>query len=62
MQRLSVALHGTLGSYFRDTLHEGGAGAVACLPVYRAKVFSSYFILVTRWSPLLFLVRIFREQ
>jgi hypothetical protein len=29
MQRLYVALHGTLGSYFRDPLHEGGADAVA---------------------------------
>jgi hypothetical protein len=35
-QRLSVALHGTLGSYLRDALHEGIADAVACLPVPRA--------------------------
>jgi hypothetical protein len=36
MQRLSAALHGTLGSYLRDTFQEGGAGAMACLPVPRA--------------------------
>jgi hypothetical protein len=33
MQRLFVALHGTLGSCLRDALHEGGADAVACLHV-----------------------------
>jgi hypothetical protein len=26
-----VVLHGMLGSYLRDALHEGGATAVACL-------------------------------
>jgi hypothetical protein len=32
MQRLSAALHGTLGSYLRDALHEGNANAlVYCL-------------------------------
>jgi hypothetical protein len=31
MQRLSVVLHGTLGSYIRDALQEGGAIYVACL-------------------------------
>jgi hypothetical protein len=31
MQRLSPALHGTLGSYLRDAL--GRADALACLPV-----------------------------
>jgi hypothetical protein len=36
MQRLSAALHGTLGSYLRDTLQEGRADVVACLPVPRA--------------------------
>jgi hypothetical protein len=36
MQRLSVALHGTLGSYLRDAFHEGSDDAVACLPVPRA--------------------------
>ena len=36
MQRLSAALHGTLGSYLRDAFQEGSAGAVACLPVPRA--------------------------
>jgi hypothetical protein len=36
MQRLFVALHGTLGSYLRDALKEGSADAVACLHVPRA--------------------------
>jgi hypothetical protein len=36
VQRLSNALHGTLGSYLRDALHEDSANAVACLPVPRA--------------------------
>jgi hypothetical protein len=36
MQRLSVALHGTLGSYLRDAFQEGNAGVVAWLPVPRA--------------------------
>jgi hypothetical protein len=57
MQRLFVALHGTMGSYLRDALHEGSADVVACLHVPRAKVFSS-FLLFARWPPLLFLVRI----
>jgi hypothetical protein len=41
-----------------DTLHEGNADAVACLPGLRAQVFSS-IIIFTWWSPLLFLVRMF---
>ena len=36
MQRLYVALHGTLGSYLRDAFQEGSAGVVAWLPVPRA--------------------------
>jgi hypothetical protein len=39
MQRLSVVLYGTLGSYmspYRDALHEVGAVVVACLPAPRA--------------------------
>jgi hypothetical protein len=36
MQRLSVALHGTLGSYLREAFQEGSADAVACLPIPRA--------------------------
>jgi hypothetical protein len=36
VQSLSVALHGTLGSYVRDALHEGSVDAVACLLVPRA--------------------------
>jgi hypothetical protein len=38
MQRLSVFLHGTLGSHLRDFLHEGGAAAVACFPAPRTQV------------------------
>jgi hypothetical protein len=56
MQRLSAALHGTLGSYLHDALQEGSADAVACLLVPRAQVFSS-FLLFAWWPPLLFLVR-----
>jgi hypothetical protein len=36
MQRLFLALYGTLGSYLRDALHEGSADAMACLHVPRA--------------------------
>jgi hypothetical protein len=36
MQRLSVVLHGTLDSYTRDALHEGGAATVACLHAPRS--------------------------
>jgi hypothetical protein len=32
----SHALHGTLGSYPRDTLQQGSAEGVACLPIPRA--------------------------
>ena len=56
IQRLSNALHGTLGSYLRDTFQEGNADADACLPIPRAYVFSS-FLLFAWWPPLLFLVR-----
>jgi hypothetical protein len=34
---LSVVLHGTMGSYLRDALHEAGAATVACLPSPRAQ-------------------------
>jgi hypothetical protein len=47
LQRLSAALHGTLGSYLRDALHEGSADAVACLIAPRAHacgIFPSLFI------------------
>jgi hypothetical protein len=36
MNRLFLALHGTLGSYLGDALHEGSADSVACLHVPRA--------------------------
>jgi hypothetical protein len=36
MQRLSTALHGTLGSYLRDAFQEGSVDAVTCLHVPRA--------------------------
>jgi hypothetical protein len=36
MRRVSVALHGTLGSYLHDALHEGSVDDVACLLVPRA--------------------------
>jgi hypothetical protein len=50
MQRLSAALHGTLGSYLRDAFQEGSADAVACLPVPRAWVF---FLFFAWWPPML---------
>jgi hypothetical protein len=43
MQRLSMVLHGTLGSYLRDALHEGGAADVANLLAPRALVFVLVF-------------------
>jgi hypothetical protein len=47
-QRLSAALHGTLGSYLRDALQEGIAHAASCLPIPRAcGVFSS--LLIPAW-------------
>jgi hypothetical protein len=36
MQRLFVALHGTLGFYLRDALQEGSTDVVAYLRVPRA--------------------------
>jgi hypothetical protein len=37
MQRLSVVLRGTLGSYLRDALREGVGADVACLRAPRAQ-------------------------
>jgi hypothetical protein len=37
-----AALHGTLGSYGRDTLEEGNDDYLACFPVPRAHVFPSF--------------------
>jgi hypothetical protein len=36
MQRLSAALHGTMGSYLRDAFQEDSVDVVACLNVPRA--------------------------
>jgi hypothetical protein len=57
MQRLSAALHGTLGSYLRDAFREGSVDAVACLPEFLGLIGFSSFLLVAWWPPLLFLVR-----
>jgi hypothetical protein len=47
MQRLSTALHDTLGSYLGDAFREGSADAVACLPFPRAyRVFPLFFFLL----------------
>jgi hypothetical protein len=35
MQRISLVLHGTLGSYLCDAVQEGGEVAVACLRASR---------------------------
>jgi hypothetical protein len=56
MQRLVAALHGTLGSYLRDALHEGSGDAVAFFFVPRAYVFSS-LLLFAWWPQMLFLVK-----
>jgi hypothetical protein len=42
MQHIFVVLHGTLGSYLRDALHEGSVDAVACLLVPRAKKYGVF--------------------
>jgi hypothetical protein len=57
MQRLFAALHGTLGSYLRDALHDGSANVVARLSIPRAQVFSSS-LLFAWWLLLVFRVRI----
>jgi hypothetical protein len=36
MRRHSAPLHGTMGSYLRDSFHEGSVEGVACLRVPRA--------------------------
>jgi NAD-specific glutamate dehydrogenase len=49
-QRLSTVLHGRLGSYLRDALHEGSVDVVACLP--RAQVFGAFSsLLLFAWWP-----------
>ena len=48
MQRLSAALHGTLGSYLRDAFQEGSSNVVACFRVPRSLVFPS-FVLLAWW-------------
>jgi hypothetical protein len=58
MPRLSIALHGTLGSDLCDDFQEGSVDVWGCLLVPRAKaygVFSSLH-LVAWWFPLPFLV------
>jgi hypothetical protein len=46
MQRFSVALHGTLGSFLRDSLHEGSDDAVACLLFLGLRIFPLFFFLL----------------
>jgi hypothetical protein len=60
MQRLFVALHGTLGSYLCDALREGNADVVACLHVPRAYAYGGFssLLLFTWWFPLPFRVNI----
>jgi hypothetical protein len=55
MQHLSTVLHGSLGSYLRDALHEDNVDVAACLFVPRAWAFSS--LLLFAWW-LLLLVRV----
>jgi hypothetical protein len=49
-QRLDAALHGTLGFYLRDALPEGSAGAVAYLPVPRAKACGVFSLFIFRFN------------
>jgi hypothetical protein len=60
MQRLSAALHGTLGSCLRDALHEGRVDVVACLHAPLAKVCRVFpsMLLFASWLSMLFLVKI----
>jgi uncharacterized membrane protein len=58
MQRLSNALHSTLGSYFRDALQEGITDGVARLFVPWALVFSSFLLFAFWLLVMLFLVRV----
>jgi hypothetical protein len=51
MPRLSVILHGTLGSYLRAALQEGGAAVVACLPAPTSEAYVPLFLF--RFSSLL---------
>jgi hypothetical protein len=45
IQLLSVILYGTLGSYLRDALEEGGAIVVTCLPAQRAQALCMFSFL-----------------
>jgi hypothetical protein len=47
MQCLSATLHGALGSYFHDALHEGMADGVASLHVPHAYVFPLLLFLLS---------------
>jgi hypothetical protein len=42
LQRPFDALHGTLGPYLPDALHEGSADGVACLPIPRGKAHGAF--------------------
>jgi hypothetical protein len=59
MQHPSAALHGTLGSYLRDTMQQGSADGVACLPralALRAWVFLLVFLGLRIFPLFLFLL------
>jgi hypothetical protein len=60
MQRFSAALHGTLGSYLRDALHEVSVDAMACLNAFiflGLRFFPLHLLLAWR-SLMLLLIRI----
>jgi hypothetical protein len=46
MHRLSVVLYGTLGSYVRDALQEGGAAVVGLPPCSEGLRFCACFLFV----------------
>jgi hypothetical protein len=49
MQRLFAALHGAMGSYLRDALHDVSANTMACLHGPWAKFFSAFLLFA--WWP-----------
>jgi hypothetical protein len=57
MQRLSAALHGTMGSYLRDALQEISPRRVGMPSCSSGLRFLLFFFFFGWWSPLLFLVR-----
>jgi hypothetical protein len=63
MQRLSMVLHGTLGSYLRDALQEGSADVVARLPFPMVKLVGVFPLsFAWRWLRSTVFCKIFSSQ